>query len=110
MNDQSRTPAAQQNVPKAPARSPAQQMQALLNSPIPKIYANGIGTAPTRSDISIVLLHNGVATGIITLPLSAAKSLTGDIAQALEEIEKKTGQKVRDLKDLAANGEGEKAG
>jgi hypothetical protein len=78
------------------------QLQTFLGAPVPRIFANGIGTAISASDMSIVFLDNGNPAGIVRLSYSAAKSLMMDIGTSIEQFENKTGEKVRDLRELDA--------
>jgi hypothetical protein len=88
--------------PLTPDQQRQRQIQAFLRAPVPKIYANGIGTALTASDISIILLDNGNPSGIVSMSYTTAKSLAKDVQTAIENFEKKTGERVKDIKELSS--------
>jgi hypothetical protein len=86
------------------------QLQALLHAPVPRIYANGIGTAPSSSDISVIFLDVGQPVVIVKLAYTTAKSLVMDIGAAIKHFEEKTGEKVKDIRELDAMMQSKKSG
>ena len=78
-----------------------QQLQAIMRGGAPKIYANGIGLGATASDITVLLFDGNVPVGVVTLAYVTAKSLVEDLGDAIKTYEQKTGEKVRQIKELA---------
>lgn len=85
-----------------PAASP-QQQQALLNalhSAIPTIYANGFGIATSASDLSVVLMLNNNPVALLSLSLISAKTLSADLARAVEAFQKATKLEVKTIQEI----------
>lgn len=70
------------------------QMQTMMRAAMPRLYANGFGLAQSASDISVVVLHNNVPTGMISMSYISAKSLLEDLGTALQGIEEALGQSI----------------
>jgi hypothetical protein len=70
------------------------QLQAALQSPAHKIYANGFMMGQSPTDMLVVLLHNGTPTSILNLSYIAAKSLSIELANNITRFEKATGQVI----------------
>ncbi len=77
----------------------AQMMQSALNAPVPRIYANGFMVGQTATDMSVVLLANAMPSGILHMSYGSAKSLVGDLLQAIKSFEEATKQPVLTIKE-----------
>ena len=80
----------------------AQQLQALLRAPVPRLYANGLGTATSAADIAVIFLTNDVPTAIINMSWTTAKSLVQDVSKMIDQFEKSSSQQVKDIATIAA--------
>lgn len=76
------------------------QLQALLRAPVPKIHANGFGFAANATDVTVLLFDAEQIVGSVTFAYPTAKTLVGELDEAIKNYETKTGEKVRDLKYL----------
>jgi hypothetical protein len=86
------------------ALDPAQQqllIQAWLNAPVPRVYANGLAVAHTAADLAIVFVLNGSPTTIVNLSLTTAKSLATELSKALAGYESATKQEIMTIDEIA---------
>jgi hypothetical protein len=81
---------------------PASMMQALVSGQIPKFYSNGLALAATGTDITIICLDGATPVVAVTIAYPTAKSLSMDLAEGVKNFENKTGEKVKDVKELMA--------
>jgi|SRR5208282_307605 len=79
-----------------------EQIRAMLNAPVPRLYANGFAVAQTAADISIVLLLNGAPAGVLTMSMTAAKTLVEQLNQPIGTYEKKTQSTIKTMEEVAA--------
>jgi hypothetical protein len=92
----------QSSSPPNPTSTPAQQVRAMLAAPIPRIFANGIGIQATATDVSLVLLLHDNPAGIVTVAYPVAKAIVVELSKVLNIFETKTGEKIKDINELAA--------
>lgn len=78
------------------------QVQAMLRAPVPRIYANGLATVSTPSDVSLIFLQHGAPSGILSMSYATAKTLVKDLGNAIQTFETNSNQKVKDISDAAA--------
>jgi hypothetical protein len=74
--------------------------QAALTGGAPRYYANGFIMAQSLADLSVVLLTNGAASGVLTLSMISAKTLAVELANIVEGFEKSTGQKIPSMAEV----------
>ncbi|MCC0000119.1 MAG: hypothetical protein H6870_14300 [Methylobacteriaceae bacterium] len=86
----------------SPSQTPQQTLQAVLRSPAPRFYANGIGMAITASDMKVIFLDNGAPMAFVSMSYNTAKSLALDLQSNIKKYEEKTGQKVIGINEAAA--------
>jgi hypothetical protein len=80
----------------------AQQLiQAAMNTPGPKTYANGTALALTATDVVITALWNNIPVSMVTLAISTAKGLAADLSSAVAQYEVFTGSTVRTLAEIS---------
>jgi hypothetical protein len=77
------------------------QMQAVMRGQGMKVYANGIGLGITATDITVLLFDSNVPVGAVTMAYVTAQSLVTDLGSAIKSFEERTGEKVRQIKELA---------
>lgn len=103
MTDQPPTaPATPQPKSETPEQLQQKQLQAFLRAPVQRLYANGIGTATTAADVSVILLMHGAPTAIVSMSYTTAKSLVNDVGNAIKNFEDKTDEKIKGIKELQA--------
>jgi hypothetical protein len=87
---------------KSPKLTPEQisKMNAALQSPVIKLYANGFLMGQSASDVVVVLTTNGAPSGILNLSYISAKSLSNDLSKLITEFETATGEKVPTAKEV----------
>jgi hypothetical protein len=78
--------------PSIPTEAQQQQMQAVLQAPIMRLYANGFMMGQSAADIVIALLVNGVPSAVLNLSYMSAKTLQNNLAKLISEFERVTGQ------------------
>ncbi len=72
-----------------------------MRAPFIKTYANGIGFAATATDVSVLLFDNEQFVGSVVLAYPTAKSLVVELTDLIKNFEEKTGEKVKEIRDLA---------
>jgi hypothetical protein len=89
--------------PAAAAALAQQQLQAILSNPmIPRFYGNTFGIAQTSADLSVIVVANSAAAGILTMSYSSAKGLIAELEKAVRNFETATGQAVLTNQELDA--------
>lgn len=68
---------------------------ALLDSSVPKIYANGFSIGLTNADTQIVLMLFGRPIAVLSLSYTLAKTLSGKLSYLVSEWEKRTGHPLQ---------------
>jgi hypothetical protein len=94
--------------PSPPARTPAQlhqaQQQAVVTAALrgaaPRLYANAVALVQTASDISVVLLSNFVAVGVVSMSYISAKTLRNELDKAIDNFEKAIDQQVPTIEEV----------
>jgi hypothetical protein len=91
----------------SPPTSPEQaqaQAQALswLNAPVMRLYANGFAVAQSNADFTVVMLVNGVPSGILNMSFVAAKTLVQELDKAVNNLEKGLEQVIPSMEEVAA--------
>lgn len=91
----------------APTDNPAQaQMQAIMQAamgmPIPRFYVNSVGLGMTPTDLIVTLMWNGQPVCNLSLALPIAKGLSEDLATAVIEYERASGQTVQSAGQIGA--------
>jgi hypothetical protein len=102
MSDQSSKPTAPQ-APTAAQLAQAQQQAAVtaaLRGAAPRLYANAIHTAQTSSDVSLILMSNFAAAGVVSMSYTTAKSLKNELDRVISQLEEATGQKVLSIDEI----------
>ena len=80
-----------------------QQLQALLSNPmVPRFYGNAFAIAQTSADMSVIVLANGAAAGILSMSYSSAKSLVDEMDKAIRNFETAIGSPVLTNQELDA--------
>jgi hypothetical protein len=87
--------------PANPQTLPPAVLQALNSGQVPKFYANGAAIASTATDLTMILMDGPVPVLATALTYTTAKSLAHDLNQAIKNYEEKTGDKVRQISELA---------
>jgi orotate phosphoribosyltransferase-like protein len=77
-------------------------MRAILNAPVPRMFANGLGVHATATDVSLVFLDNDSPVGIVTVGYPLAKTMISELSKVIHLYETKTGETVKELKELVA--------
>jgi hypothetical protein len=75
-------------------------MQQALRGPIPRFYANQCLVAQTSSDLSIVMINNGVPGGTLSMSYETAKSLARDLEKTITNFEEAIGHKVQTIEEI----------
>jgi hypothetical protein len=84
------------------------QLSDIIPEGVPQGYFNGYALGNSHEDFVIVLAHNGRATIALNTTPSHAKALALHLLRMIEEIEKTTGQTIREFqghKDSVEQGE-----
>lgn len=84
------------------------QLQAMMRTQMPRIYANGFGLAQSSSDITIFALHNNLPVGMVSMSYISAKSLLKDLTEAIGEIEAALGQSLPTMEEVSRSLRGTK--
>jgi hypothetical protein len=87
--------------PANPQTLPPAALQALNSGQVPKFYANGAAIASTATDLTMILMDGPVPVLAAALTYTTAKSLAHDLDRAIKNYEEKTGDKVRQISELA---------
>jgi hypothetical protein len=77
------------------------QLQNILNSPVPRLYANGFVVAQTHSDFSVVFLTNAAPSAVLSMSFISAKSLIEEMAKAMSFLEAGLEQKIPTINEVA---------
>jgi hypothetical protein len=77
-----------------------QAVAAALRGAVPRLYANGVGVAQSASDVSIVLISNLSAVGVVSMSYITAKTLVTDLNRAILNFEKVLNQKVKSIEEI----------
>ncbi len=88
--------------------TPAQMMQAqqqaavaaAMRGAVPRLYTNGIHIAQTASDISLILMSNLAAVGVVNMSYISAKSLRNELDKAISQFEKAINQDVLTIEEI----------
>jgi len=80
----------------------AQQVQAWLRAPVARIYTNGFVVAQTASDISVIMLMNGMPAAITSMSFISAKSLMDNLRVTIEEMEKLLAQQIPTIEEITS--------
>jgi hypothetical protein len=104
MSDTTRLPSG---IAFAPTENPAQSqvqaiMQAAMGMPIPRFYVNSLGLAMTPTDLIVTLIWNGQPVCNLNLSLPIAKGFSEDLAKAVLEYERASGQTVQSAGEIGA--------
>lgn len=75
-------------------------IEAIQNTAIPKIYANGFVNALSNGDITIMLQRNGEPIAILNLSFTIAKTLSFKIASMVKDLEEKSANKIMTTDDI----------
>jgi hypothetical protein len=95
-----------QSTAEGPARIELQQQEQLaianaaLRGAVPRLYANGFILAQSASDISIIMLTNGAAVGVLSVSLIAGKTLAVELSRALSSVEKALGETIPTMEEV----------
>ena len=77
-----------------------QVMAAALRGAAPRLYANGLGIAQTASDLSIILMSNLQAVGVVSMSYITAKTLSNELVRAISAFETAMQQKVKSIEEI----------
>jgi hypothetical protein len=69
---------------------------ALLGGAVPSFYANGFGMGQTATEVTVVLVANQAAVGVVSLGYPIVKRLIGELQKAIEKFEAASGREVDD--------------
>ncbi len=103
MSDQ--TPKPGQPLPAAAWRQAqvAQQqatVTAALRGAAPRFYANVVNIAQSASDVSLILMSNFVAVGVVSMSYITAKTLRKELDRAIGQFEKAVNQEVPTIEEI----------
>lgn len=70
---------------------------------VQQLYANGFALNLTAADVGIVLLRDNVASANISLSFTTAKTLLETLKDAIDKLEKATGQTIMTI-DVVQSG------
>jgi hypothetical protein len=73
---------------------------AALRGAVPRLYANGFILAQSASDISIILLTNGAAVGVLSVSLIAGKTLATELSRTLGNVERALGETIPTMDEV----------
>jgi hypothetical protein len=90
----------QKPMTQAEAVNQSHLIQAALQAPGIRLYANGFMVAQTASDITVALLTNGQPNGSLSLSYISAKSLSAQLMTIVESFERATGQKIMTITEV----------
>ena len=74
--------------------------KALKSSDIDNIYFNEFALGISKSDMFILIRRNGKEEAILNVSHITAKSLALALNEAIDDFEKKTGQKIMNSEDI----------
>jgi len=90
-------------IPTAVLQTPQEQIAlaqaAHRSATLPRLYANGVISGQTASDVTLVLLMNGTPSGTLNMSYETAKSLVDDLTNIVKNFEKVTGQTVTTINE-----------
>jgi hypothetical protein len=78
-----------------------QLLQAMLRTPMPRLYTNTIAIAQSASDLSLLLLNVNTPVGLVSMSYTTAKSLVADLGNSLKEYEDATKEKLKTTGEIA---------
>ena len=79
----------------------AAQLQNIINSPIPRLYANGFIIAQTHSDVSVVLMLNAAPSAVLSMSFISAKTLIEELTKSMNFLESSLEQKIPSITEVA---------